>query len=51
MSTIEREAKRKAAELLDASAMLDMFVNRFGHLKEFSGVVKAIRDLSVKRAA
>lgn len=43
----EREEKRKAAEILDAQGMLDTFVKRFGHLKQFSKVVKAIDDLKV----
>jgi len=43
----EREEKRKAAELLDANSMLDTFVKRFGHLKQFAKVVKAIEALKV----
>jgi len=42
-----REEKRKAAELLDAQGMLDTFVKRFGHLKQFAKVVKAIEALKV----
>jgi hypothetical protein len=43
----EREEKRKATELLDAQGVLDSFVKRFGHLKQFANVVKAIEALKV----
>ena len=38
----ECEIKRKADELLDAKAMLQTFVQRYGKIEEFSAVVKAI---------
>jgi hypothetical protein len=35
----QREAQRKADELLDARTMLQTFVERFGHLREFASLV------------
>jgi hypothetical protein len=43
----EREERLKAAELLDAQGMLDTFVKRFGHLRQFAKVVKVIEALKV----
>lgn len=40
----QREIQRQANELLDARAMLTTFVQRFGHLKKFAKIVKAIKD-------
>ena len=42
-----REVERQKNELLDARAMLETFRKRFGHRKEFAGVVKAIEALKV----
>lgn len=38
----ERERLRKLNEVMDARQMLEAFVTRFGHIKEFAKVVKAI---------
>jgi len=38
----QREIQRKANELLDAKAMLQTFVERYGKIEEFAAVVKAI---------
>lgn len=46
-----REKERQAAELLDAGAMLDTFVERFGHLKPFASVTKAIKALPAAKPA
>lgn len=45
----QREIQRKKDELLDARTMLASFVERFGHLNEFAGVVASIKGL--KKAA
>lgn len=45
LEAVEREERRKATELLDARGMLSTFRNRFGHLKPFAKVVKAIDAL------
>lgn len=42
-----RELERKAAEVLDARQILAKFKERFGHIAEFKGVVKAIDALPV----
>ena len=42
--SVEREKRRRAADMLDARAMLRAFVGRYGKLAEFSGVVKAIGE-------
>jgi colicin import membrane protein len=47
----QREAQRKAAEVMDARSMLRTFRDRFGHLKQFAGVVKAIDALPKKVTA
>lgn len=47
----ERERRRQENELVDARAMLDTFVQRFGHRKEFATVVTAIKALLRKKAA
>jgi colicin import membrane protein len=47
----EREKRRQEQELMDARAMLDTFVQRFGHRKEFASVVTAIKALLRKKAA
>lgn len=39
---VEREAKRKESELLDATQMLSSFVSRFGHLPRFQSIVGLI---------
>lgn len=39
----QREIQRKQNELLDARAMLETFVDRFGHIAEFQLVVQSIR--------
>lgn len=38
----DREQRRKEAEVMDARALLLTFKERFGHLKQFAGVVRAI---------
>lgn len=43
-----REEQRKANEVLGARSMLKTFKDRFGHIGEFSGVVKEI-DVVLKR--
>lgn len=47
----QREAQRQQNELLDARAMLNTFKARFGHRKEFAGVIQAIDALRRKVAA
>jgi hypothetical protein len=47
----EREEKRKASELLDARVILDNFVERFGTVKEFAGVVRAIKACRRQKTA
>lgn len=47
----EREVLRKQNELLDARQMLSMFLERFGHLQEFSTVCAAIIKATQKKAA
>lgn len=42
---IEREAKRKADELLGAAAMLKTFRERYGHLPQYAIVIDAINAL------
>jgi hypothetical protein len=44
----QRELQRKADETLDARAMLVTFSDRYGEIKEFSGVVKAINTYFAK---
>lgn len=44
-----REIERKEGELLDARAMLDRFVTRFGQLPEFKAVVDAINALQAPK--
>ncbi len=39
----EREAQRLLNEQVDARALLEQFVTRFGHLKEFAKITKAIK--------
>lgn len=43
-----REAQRKADELLDARTMLVTFVDRYGELKAFSGIVRSINRYFAK---
>lgn len=38
-----REIRRQQAELADARGMLEMFVERYGHLKEFGRITPAIQ--------
>ncbi len=45
---IEREKQRKVQEDMDAWVLLKTFVDRFGHLKQFGPVVKAIKALAAK---
>jgi hypothetical protein len=47
----EREQQRKLDEQLDAVVMLDTFVERFGHLRQFASVVKAIKALPAAKPA
>lgn len=47
----ERERLRKATEVMDARQMLEAFVTMFGHIKDFSGVVKAIESCLAKETA
>lgn len=48
---IEREKRRQEADLLDAKAMLLAFKERFGRMKEFAGVTRAIIEyFKVKEA-
>lgn len=47
----EREKRREEQEAMDARSMLDTFVQRFGHRKEFASVVTAIKTLLRKKAA
>jgi hypothetical protein len=42
----QREIARRAADVMDAREMLGTFVERFGELAEFAGVVKAIKELN-----
>lgn len=46
----QREIQRQQDELMDAEAMLDTFKTRFGHLRQFASVVKAIDALQKKAA-
>lgn len=46
----QREIQRQQNELLDARVMLQTFKERFGHLRQFAGVVKAIDALQKKAA-
>ena len=43
----QREKQRQANELLDARAMLSLFVKRFGHLKQFAKILKAISEENI----
>jgi hypothetical protein len=48
----QREIKRQQAELMDGRGLLESFVTRFGHRKEFAVVTKSIRAfIGVKEAA
>lgn len=40
---VARQVRRQEAELADAKGMLTMFVARFGKIKEFAGVILAIK--------
>jgi predicted ribosome quality control (RQC) complex YloA/Tae2 family protein len=44
----ERERLRLIAEAHDASALLSSFKERFGHMKQYAGVVKAINAAEAK---
>ena len=39
----QREIQRRATSVMDATDMLQTFVQRFGHLEEFAPVVSAIQ--------
>lgn len=48
----QREIRKQLAEIADARGMLEMFVTRYGHLKEFAPVSGAINAfLSTQQAA
>lgn len=47
----QREIRRKEAERMDAKEILSEFAARFGHLKEFEGVVDAINKTFIASEA
>lgn len=47
----EREEKRKADELLDADHMLEVFIEKYHHLKRYAPVVRAIKELPAAKQA